>query len=247
MKNPAILILILLLSGCGKTSIDNTDPNIEVFLINGADQINTHTVGSNLTLELYITDNEQLQEVVIKIENISNGALSQSQKLLHFQVFGDINSKTFSEVISVPSGDEKIAGRYKIQLQVVDANGNVDTSSKEFVLLNPSEQPEVIINGYTPPKVDGLITMHPGDTLFVDGAISDSVGLANFTVSLTGPQNLHNDPVTINESNFTNYDFLYLGNPVVPQEVITGDYSFNVEVTDVDGHMNFFVQPVKIE
>lgn len=247
MKNPAILILILLLSGCGKTSIDNTDPNIEVFLINGTDQINTHTVGSNLNIELYITDNEQLQEVVIKIENISNGALSQAQKLLHFQVFGDIDSKTFSEVISVPSGEEKIAGRYQILLQVVDANGNVDTSNKEFVLLNPSEQPEVIINGYTPPEVDGLITLHPSDTLFVNGVITDSIGLANFTVSLTGPQNLHNDPVTINEADFTHYDFLYLGNPVVPQDAIPGDYSFNVEVTNVGGHMIFFAQPVKIE
>lgn len=244
VKYPVFAILILLLTACDKTSIDNTDPNIEVFKINGADQIHTHTVGSNLHLELHITDNEKLQEVLIKIENVSNGALSQSQKLLHFQTFGNIDSKTLSEVVEVQVGEDKIAGWYHIQLQVVDANGNVDTDSKEFVLLNPAEQPQVMINGYTPPLVDGLIIMHPGDSLIIDGAITDNVELANFTVSLTGPQNLHNDPV--NEPGFISYSFDWLGKPKVPIDVMPGDYSFNVDVTDVDGHMTFFAQPVKI-
>ncbi len=247
MKIFPIIILLLFFCSCGKVSVDNTDPSIEVFLLNNQETLSSITVGTTLNMELYVTDNEELVEVVVRIMNVSNSALSQTDKLLHFSSYGDIDSKQFGEVIAVTTDETDLAGKYEILVQVVDANGNADSRIREFVLLNPGEQPQVAINSYSPPPENGIITLNPGDSLVVDGWITDNYGLAKFIVTLSGPQQLYNENEEIQEPDFLSYGFQYLPVPQIPLEVEIGSYFFRVEATDVDGHMTFYAQPVHIE
>src|SRR5690554_778665 len=100
MKPFPAMILLLFFCSCGKVSVDNTDPSIEVLLLNNQESLSDITVGTTINIELYITDNEELVEVVVRIMNVSNSALSQSDKLLHFSSYGNIDSKQFGEVIA---------------------------------------------------------------------------------------------------------------------------------------------------
>lgn len=244
MKPFPAMILLLFFCSCGKVSVDNTDPSIEVLLLNNQESLSDITVGTTINIELYITDNEELVEVVVRIMNVSNSALSQSDKLLHFSSYGNIDSKQFGEVIAVSTNDTHLAGRYELLVQVVDANGNADSRVEEFILLNPTEQPEIEINEFVPPAVDGVILMHPGDSLITQGWISDNIGLVTFKVALTGPQTIHSEQVN---TDFMAFAFEWLGKPHIPQNVVTGNYSFNVEATDTDGHMTFYSHPVIID
>ena len=239
--------LLLFFFSCEKVSVDNTDPEIEVLLFNGSESLEEIFVDSELNIELFITDNEQLQEVLIKIENVSNDNLTDAQKLLDLIVFSDIDSKQFGQTVAVEMDSEDRAGRYQLLLQVVDANGNVDSRLMEFVLLNPEEQPYFEINSYTPPVVDGVITMTSGDSLVVDGWIVDDVGLGFIQVGLTGPETIFYNEVPINDPGFTGYAFAWMQKPKVYPDNAIGDYDYTITVTDSDGHMTFFSQPVQIE
>ncbi len=247
MKNLIIIAVVLIATSCGKFSVDNTDPKIEVFRINGQLQIETHTVGEALTIEITVSDNEKLQEVMIRIQNVSNSSLNQVEKLLHYQPFFDIDSKHFTETISIPTSTADLAGRYEVLLQVGDANGNVDTRTTEFVLHNPDEQPHVDISSFVPPAENGVVYLAAGDSLVINGSVNDNSALAQFIVSLSGPQNLHYDQVQINEPEFTNYSFDWLGKPQVPWNVAAGDYVFAVTATDEQGHMTFYRHRVRID
>ncbi len=244
---PILLLLLLLYCGCGKVSVDNTDPSVEVFLLNNQETLNSLTVGTTLNIELYITDNEELVEVVVRILNTSNSALSQTDKLLHFSSYGEIDSKQFGKLISIPTDVTDLAGKYEILIQVVDGNGNADSRVQEFTLLNPEEQPQIDINGFNPPEVDGIIYMNPGDSLVIDGWIIDNTGLSEIEITLSGPQNLHNENVVIEEPEFLSYGFQYLAVPKIPDEAETGEYLLRAVVKDVDGHMIFYSQDVQVE
>jgi len=247
MRIVFLLSLLVFFSSCKKVSLDDTDPEIEVFLFNGSDTPEEISVDSEINIELFITDNEELQEVLIKIENISNDNLSDADKLLDLIVFSDIGSKQFSETVEVELNDQDKAGRYQVLLQVVDANGNVDSRFVEFVLLNPAEQPYLEINSYTPPEIEGVITMTAGDSLIVDGWINDDVGLGLIQIGLTGPETVFYTQVPINDPGFLGYSFAWIQKPKVYADNTIGDYDYTVTVTDSDGHMSFFSQPVRIE
>lgn len=247
MKKMFIIAAALIASACGKLTVDNEDPKIEVLLLNGESQIDHHTAGNTLSVEVYVTDNEELVEVMVRIQNISNGDLNQVQKLLHFQSFGDIESKTFGETIEISTNDADLAGRYELLLQVADANGNVDTRTSQFVLLNPDEQPQVEINNYVPPAENGVVNLYGGDSLIINGWVTDNTGLTGFIVSLNGPQNIHHEQVNVNEPGFTGYSFDWVARPKVPENAASGDYVFSVTATDEHGHMTFYNHSVWIE
>lgn len=246
MKRVWIFLVVFAVS-CGKVSVDNEDPVIAVYRLNGAGSLETLTVGEDLDIELFITDNEDLQEVLVKIENVSNDDLPQSAKLLNLSVFSGIGSGEFSQTITISTDSTDLAARYNILLQVVDANGNADNRMDDFVLLNPGQQPSVDITSFDPPAVDGIVTLSAGDSLTVNGAINDNTGLSGVEVNLSGPENLYAEQPILGEPAPLTFAFDALPKPMVPESVTAGDYTYSVTVTDNDGHMTFYSQAVVIE
>lgn len=245
--NLIALLFFTLAAGCGKISVDGTDPEIGSFLLNGSETLGTVSAGENITIAFQIKDNEALQEVLLKIVNSGNSELSEADKLLHFQVFTDIDSKNFSETVTVETNPTDLAGRYTLLLQVVDQNGNANNRSLDFILLNEAEQPAVQISGFTPPVQNGVITMNHGDSLVVSGAFVDNTGLAKLSVVLTGPTTLHNDDVTIWEADVLFFDFAWMSKPKVSTDAPTGNYEFQATATDYAGHMTYYTQPVVVQ
>ena len=70
MKTLFTLLAALLLVSCAKFSIDNTDPEIEVLLSDGQGSLAGMNAGSTATLDLFVSDDENLYEVLVKLENI---------------------------------------------------------------------------------------------------------------------------------------------------------------------------------
>lgn len=238
---------LVFFSHCGKISVDNEDPKIEVFLINGQGSIESAQAGQSLQLELFITDNEKLAEVLVRLENMSNTALTATERMAFFEVFSDINAKEFSRVIDISLSESILAGRYRLMVQVADANGNSQSKVEEFVIFNTPEEPEIMISSFLPPATGGVLQLAAGDSLMINGYISDASGIDRFRVQITGASGLHNQLVEIEESDFTFYDFNWLGAIQISGNAAPGSYSLQIDATDNDGHMSFFSHPVQVQ
>lgn len=247
MKHIFIFVLIFFIGvGCKKLSVDNEDPVVEVFLINGSESIAQFTAGSALNVEMYITDNEELLEAVLRLDNISNPNLPDALKRPYFNIFADIESKQWGETVTISTDETLRAGRYRLMLQVVDANGNSNSAVMEFTVNNPAFEPRVEIDGFLPPAVDGVVYLNPGDSMVTQGWILDDAGLAWFSVKLTGPQNLYNEIIEISEPDFTGYSFAWLANVFTNENTLAGDYLYSIEVLNNEGHMVYHTQTVVI-
>src|SRR5690554_1805539 len=121
MKKIVVFLAVLALwTGCNKLSVDNEDPEIEVFLINGSESITQYTAGNPLEVEMYITDNEELWEAVLRLDNLSNDDLPDGLKRPYFNIFSEIESKQWGETVSISTDETLRAGYYRLMLQVVD-------------------------------------------------------------------------------------------------------------------------------
>lgn len=237
----------LLAASCGKLSVDDTDPEIEVFALNGSDQLNELVVPSTLSLDVLITDDEQLQEVLVRVDNISNPELSDELKRLYFQIFANIEGRHFEEVVYIGTDSTTRAGFYELRLQVTDANGNSNSRVRQFVIRNTEEQPQVNVTGFSAPVVNNAAVINTGDSLSIEGMITDNIQLDRFTVELNGPQNIHNHTELLDDAFYTEYNFDSLGAIQIPENTQTGDYTYSLTVTDTDGHMTFYTHPVLVE
>lgn len=243
----AAFIGLFLLSQCGKVSVDNEDPQIEVFLINGQSSIASAHAGQTLQLELFITDNERLAEILVRLENMSNTALTATEKMIFFEVFSDINAKEFSEVLSMSLSEDVLAGRYRLMVQVADANGNSQSRVEEFRIFNTSEEPEIMVSSFVPAASGGVLNLAPGDSLMINGYISDVSGIDEFRVQITGASSLYNQLVEIEESDFTFYDLEWLGAIQISANANPGNYTLSIDVRDNDGHMSFYSHPLQVQ
>lgn len=237
----------LLAASCGKLSVDDTDPEIEVFALNGSDQIDELVVPATLSLDVLITDNEQLQEVLVRVDNISNPELSDDLKRLYFQIFGSLEGTHFQEVIHIGTDSTTRAGFYELRLQVTDANGNSNSRVRQFVIRNTEEQPQVSVTGFSAPVVNNAVVLNTGDSLTLEGAITDNIQLDRFMVELNGPQIIHSDTVALDDAVYTEYNFDWLGAIQIPVNAQTGDYTYSITATDTDGHMTFYTHAAVVE
>ncbi len=242
-----LFCVALLAAGCGKLSVDNTDPEIEVFALNGSDQLDELVVPATLSLDVLISDDEQLQEVLVRVDNISNPALSDELKRLYFQIFGNIEGRFFEEMIYIGTDSETRAGLYELRLQVTDANGNANSRVRQFVIRNAEEQPQVNVTGFSAPVIDDAVVLNTDGSLTLEGAITDNNALAQFTVELSGAQNLHSETEVLDDAVYTDYDLGWLGAIQIPANALLGDYTYSVTAIDSDGHMTFYTQAVVVE
>jgi hypothetical protein len=197
-------------------------------------------------LDLFVSDDENLYEVLVKLENISNLSLTPAQSVIFIQVFTGIDAKQFSETIQLTTDSEDLAGKYRLLVQAVDLNGNADSRVVEWPLFNPGKQPEINITGFNLPLSEETLSAQAGDSLKIYGDISDVTGIDRFTVALTGQSTLANQVVDLEGNDFQFYDLNWFGAIQISGSAMPGNYNLNISATDMDGHMSFFEQGVVI-
>jgi len=246
MKYALIFAAILAVS-CGKVNVDNTDPVIEILTFNGQQSIESLNTGDPFNINMRFTDNDELFEVLVKIENKTDASLPVSKKILIFQRFEEIKSKVFEQQISVETDSMNVSGDYEIMVRVVDRNGNTDSRMSNFRLYNPGQQPVVNINSYVPAAVDGVIQIAKGDSIMVSGNITDNTGIFQIRISVIGPSTIHQQTIDLTVPNFVWWNFEWLPNTIiVPTSATVGNYELRMHITDVDGNATFFSQPVLV-
>jgi len=246
MKN-FILILAVVAAACGKVNVDNTDPQIELLTFNGQSAITSLNTGDAFNINMRITDNDELYEVLVKIENTTDASLPVSKKIIIFERFSELNSKVFERVLEVPTDSLNVAGDYEIQVQVVDRNGNSNSSFSSFRLYNPGQQAVVNIDSYTPAPVDNVIQIALGDSIIIAGNITDNTGIFQIKLSLNGTGTIHQQTIDLTDPDFVWWNFAWLPNTIIiPASAAVGDYELRMHITDIDGNATFFSQPVLV-
>jgi uncharacterized membrane protein len=243
----ALIFTILIAVSCGKVNVDNTDPQIELLTFNGQSAINELNTGDAFNIQMRITDNDELYEVLVKIENTTDASLPVSKKIIIFERFTELNSKVFERVLEVPTDSNNVSGDYEIQVQVVDRNGNANSSFSSFRLFNPGQQAVVNIDSYTPAPVDNVIQIAKGDSILIVGNITDNTGIFQIKLSLTGQGTIHQQTIDLTEPDFVWWNFEWLPNTIIiPASASAGNYELRMHITDMDGNATFFSQPVLV-
>lgn len=246
MKALLLVLAAAFFVSCAKFSVDNTDPEIEVLLIDGQGSITGMNAGESVALELFVSDDENLYEVLVKFENISNLSLTPAQSVVFIQVFTGIDAKQFSETIQLTTDPEDLAGKYRLLVQVVDLNGNADSRVLEWSLFNPGNQPEINVTGFYPTLSGETLIVQAGDSLKIYGDISDASGINQFTVSLSGQSVLSNQIVDLEGGDFQFYDLNWFGAIQISESAMSGNYNLNISASDTEGHMSFYEQSVAV-
>lgn len=246
MKYVLIFIALLAIS-CGKVNVDDTNPVMEVLTFNGQQSISSLNTGDPLDINMRFTDNDELYEVLVKIENITDANLPVSKKVLVFQRYEEIKSSVFEQQLSVSTDSSNVSGDYEIMVRVVDRNGNTDSRMSNFRLYNPGQQPVVNIDSFDPASIDGVIQISKGDSILVSGNITDNTGIVQIKISVAGPSTIHQQTIDLAEPDFVWWNFVWLPNTIlIPTSAAVGNYELRMHITDLDGNATFFSQPVLV-
>jgi hypothetical protein len=243
----ALLFFVLLAVSCGKINVDDTNPVMEVLTFNGQQSISSLNTGDPLNINMRFTDNDELYEVLVKIENITDANLPVDKKILVFQRYEEIKSSVFEQQLSVETDSANVSGDYEIMVRVVDRNGNTDSRMSNFRLYNPGQQPVVNIDSFDPAAADDVIQIAKGDSIMVFGNIADNTGIVQIRISVTGPSTIHQQTIDLNEPDFVWWNFEWLPNTIlIPLSAAVGDYELRMHITDMDGNATFYSQPVLV-
>lgn len=243
----ALIFIALIAISCGKVNVDDTNPVMEVLTFNGEQSISSLNTGDPLNINMRFTDNDELYEVLVKIENITDANLPVDKKILVFQRYEEIKSSVFEQQLSVDTDSANVSGDYEIMVRVVDRNGNTDSRMSNFRLFNPGQQPVVNINSFDPAAVDGAIQISKGDSIMVSGNISDNTGIVQIKISVSGPGTIHQQTIDLTEPNFVWWNFEWLPNTIlIPTSASVGSYELRMHITDVDGNATFYSHPVLV-
>jgi hypothetical protein len=243
----ALIFSVLLAVSCGKVNVDNTDPVMEVLTFNGQQSISSLNTGDPFNIFMRFTDNDELFEVLVKIENITDAGLPVSKKILVFKRYEEIKSKVFEENLSVETDSVNVSGDYEIIVRVVDSNGNMDSRMSNFRLYNPGQQPVVNIDSFDPAAIDDVIQISKGDSIMVFGNITDNTGIVQIRISVTGANTIHQQIIDLTEPDFTWWNFEWLPNTIlIPLSAAVGDYELRMHITDVDGNATFYSKGVVV-
>lgn len=243
--NKLLYGLILLIAGCAKVNVDNANPEFKLLTFNGQETISSLNVTDPLVIDMHITDNDELYEVLVKIENTTNPNLPVDKSILAFERFEDLQTTSFIRQLSISTDSENVSGDYEIAVRAVDANGNTDSRYLNFRLYNPGEQPEITINAYDPVEVNQTISIARGDSILINGFTADNTDIQEISVSLVGATTLFQqafDPGV----EVTYWDFAWLAPILIPVNAAVGDYTLKYKITDVDGNSTFLETAVQV-
>jgi uncharacterized membrane protein len=250
MKNLLLLALVpgIFLLSCKKDS-DTTKPVINSMTINGISG-SDHTIaaGSTLNFVINVSDDIALKQLKIDIHDNFDGhahnvAFSTQQI---YSVTGTSNA--FNASILVPSNAS--AGPYDVIVYLIDESGNEANFLEVGLEITQAGQPVVTINS---PDISLPLVYNPGDTIAIDGWITDDVDLDEIHLILER----ESDGLEIYNEEFLqsgatdlmwNFSELVTQNKyiIIPSGAALGDYGLVIRATDIETNVTFIELEIEV-
>lgn len=228
-----ILLVVSFLTSCSKIVKDKEDPVITNFELNSK----SFEPGESLQVSLSGTDNENLAQVRIRIEQAFNKADFGFWRVVEIQ---DVSGQSFSQSFNFVIPDSSLAGCYSVAVQLADLRGNGSVDSVRYINITQNEIMPQLESFSTIPAANQnqVIILNEDDTLTFSGLAVGDTSLNKVEIELYSDIGSSMTRFTYNLNDSTDiWDFeLYA-------DTIFTNFSSNPEmliirVTDAVGHLN---------
>lgn len=242
MKKGLFLLFLVGAVACEKIVEDEVSPLITRFDF----PVTTVLPGDQLVVRVGGTDNQELNQVRLRVRSAFNKAYSAWS---HLDI-RDISGNAYDSEMSYFVPDSALAGFYEINLQFSDlrGNGSID-STLYFTIERPGEAPS-ILNFSTDPgaNTEGVIFLSVGDTLRFFGQVNDDEALSQVAFSLRSRGNsVISSSSTVFDSLVTQWSITDESKPIPIVETTQFPYSLLVQVTDTLGNLTRLSIPVSFQ
>ena len=247
-----LLASVLFIISCKNP--DEGSPVVDLIQING-DAVMMHGIaGMPNSMRLRLSDDKELSQVKWRFitpsgfhmheETGSQVYAFKSPNLgvwdtMHIENIGSREAE-LDFVLNIP---DTISGGWKLEVTVLDKNGNLTT--KNAVLNIQNDKIPVIIPDETIPAVssDGIIHLHIGDSLRVTGSIIDIDTLQSVSavMAFNGSETWSNHWDNVNDWKFDLEEML------PPPFTANGTYTFTIYATNRYGRDNWQQATIKVE
>jgi len=234
--NSVFLLAILILFSCKKDD-DKFPPTVDRFSINGEEIEVFVEVGSSIQVIMEFSDDVELNQYRFKIKE--NFAKANGFEPLDIVVVNDLAGRSHATTLNILIPDSAVAGPYSAEVNALDVKGNESlTASIILTVLSSSEQPSINI---TSPDLSQAFTITKGDTLDLEGTVSDNTDLELVCIQLEGDTIVYNEAFDLSDTLRTtwNFDELAAQNKwiIIPTNTSNGDHELVIRAEDNDAHI----------
>jgi hypothetical protein len=172
-----IAAIITLSISCKKNNVES--PVITDFEL-GIDNSNQGYVGTGTHVEAQVEAEGRIEKIEIHIHPEDAPGSTWEEEIEYTDAQG-LRNTTFHEHFDIPA--DAAEGTYHFHFEVYDQEGNVSEIERdlEVSILNDNIMPVVTVT--TPANTDGQ-TFTTGQTITVEGNISDNIGISGLLVGL---------------------------------------------------------------
>lgn len=234
-----IIFTLLLIISCNQ---DDANPTVNDFTYSEGGTEKSVDTGATFQVKAVLEDGQGLKEFKLNIHNNFDGHAHKKAIDWDEIYVEDITGKTFelTHEFKIPSAK---SGPYHITLNALDQSGNESKTSLLYLQVDRPDAPMIQID--TPSFND--LSIAKGDTLYVDGQITDDADLAQ--VNVLSELDKETEEVPIFDQNYALSDTIQ---PIwdlqndgklkiqIPTDATSGTYLFHIDVTDSTG--NFAVE-----
>lgn len=182
LKNLALAIFSLtLFSCCDKDDdVDTTPPQIQNLRINGQETDTGVTVSSGTTMKLSakFSDDQGLGSAKVNIhDDFDTHNHRMSAAPFSYDTTFVLAGSMWQDTVSINIPTDVVGGPYHMTVHLLDNSGNEALPSVVDFTIETGSEPEIVL---TSPDLSG--DFHKGDTLFLEGSITDPDGIAEVQI-----------------------------------------------------------------
>jgi hypothetical protein len=189
MRNAAVLTAMVVLAfGCRRdTKIDVLAPEVSLLTVNGLDTAVVEVMaGDTLDIQVALTDNDALDEMRVIIHASENGHTHagsgytsgeyslnsgkwMKEEIVQLQRIQSVNNEQVQAIVP-----DTIAGNWHLVVTAMDRVGNVSEEYAVLIKVTNDDLPTIEGTTSPAPSSDGIVYMSVGNTLTLDGVVSDA-------------------------------------------------------------------------
>jgi Domain of unknown function (DUF4625) len=192
MRNVAVLTAcVVLMFSCRRdTKIDVLPPEINKLTVNGLDTAIVEVMaGDTLDIEVALSDNDALDEMRVVIHPSENGHAHagsgyaggeyrlNSGKWIKEEVVQLSRTQSANSERVQAIAPDTIAGNWHLVVTAIDRVGNVSVEYAALIKVTNDDLPVIEATTSPAPSSDGIVYMSSGNTLTLEGIVSDPDGV----------------------------------------------------------------------